>query len=316
MVGNAAIRATGDTKTPAMIMMVAVGANVALDPLLIFGLGVFPGLGLAGAALATVIARATTLVASLWVLVVRERMIVWSRPRLGEIWGSWKQILYVGLPAAGTNVLVPVSVGIITGMVASYGPQAVAALGVGSRIESLGMAPVMALASVLTPFVGQNWGAGRLDRVKLSVSYTQRLAMVWGALLFVILAALGRPIALLFNDDASVVATLVDYLWIVPLSYGLLGVLMLTNAVLNALTRPIQAALLTLLRLFGLYVPLAFVGSALFGLRGIFAAAAVANVMAGVAAYVWLRSILAGDRLRSQTPVSREAGGTVAVAGD
>jgi putative MATE family efflux protein len=308
MVGNAAIRATGDTKTPAVIMMVAAGINLALDPLLIFGLGVFPGLGLTGAALATVIARAMTLLASLWVLVRRERMVVWSRPRFKEVLTSWKQVLYIGLPAAGTNVLVPISAGIITGMVAAYGPEAVAALGVGSRIESLSLGVFMALASVLTPFVGQNWGAGRLDRVRLSVSYAQRFALLWGALLFMILVAFGGPVALIFNDDAIVVATLVDYLRIVPLSYGLLGMLMLANAALNALNRPLQSALLTVLRLFVLYVPLAAMGSALLGLQGIFAAAAVANVLAGVAAFFWLRHVLASGSLRQKASAGTRAG--------
>jgi Na+-driven multidrug efflux pump len=297
-------------------MMVAAGVNVALDPLLIFGLGIFPGLGLTGAALATVLARAITLGASLWVLVRRERMIVLTRPKLGEVLSSWKQVLYVGLPAAGTNVLVPISVGIITGMVAAYGPEAVAALGVGSRIESMGLGVIMALASVLTPFVGQNWGAGRMDRVRLSVSYAQRFAMVWGALLFIVLATLGPSMALVFNDDPRVVATLVDYLRIVPLSYGLLGVLMLANAALNALNKPLQSALLTVLRLFGLYIPLAVVGSALLGLQGIFGAAAVANGLAGVAAYVWLRSISSGADRRWPFSASKGASRKVPAAGD
>jgi putative MATE family efflux protein len=312
MVGNAAIRATGDTRTPAIIMMVAAGVNIALDPLLIFGVGIFPGLGLTGAALATVIARAITMVASLWVLVRRERMVIWSTPRFKEVLDSWKQVLYVGLPAAGTNVLVPISAGIITGVVAAYGPEAVAALGVGSRIESLGLGVIMALASVLTPFVGQNWGAGRLDRVRLSVSYAQRFALLWGALLFITLVALGRSVALIFNDDAIVVATLVDYLRIVPLSYGLLGVLMLANAALNALNRPLQSALLTVLRLFVLYIPLALVGSALLGLEGIFGAAAVANGLAGITAFFWLRRILTGDKLRRQVSTSRQASREIA----
>jgi putative MATE family efflux protein len=316
MVGNAAIRATGDTKTPAVIMMVAAGINLALDPLLIFGLGVFPGLGLAGAAMATVVARAVTLMASLWVLVRRERMIIWSRPKFTEVLTSWKQVLYIGLPAAGTNVLVPISAGIITGMVAAYGPEAVAALGVGTRIESLGLGVIMALASVLTPFVGQNWGAGRLDRVRLSVSYAQRFALLWGAILFLILVAFGRAVALVFNDDAIVVATLVDYLRVVPLSYGLLGVLMLATAALNALNRPLQSAVLTVLRLFVLHIPLALVGSALFGLQGIFVAAAVANSLAGVAALFWLRGILTNGNLRRQVPASTKASGEQPVAGD
>jgi putative MATE family efflux protein len=316
MVGNAAIRATGDTKTPAVIMMVAAGVNVALDPLLIFGVGSFPGLGLTGAALATVIARAITLVASLWVLVRRERMVIWLKPKLNDVFKSWKQVLYVGLPAAGTNVLVPISAGIITGMVAAYGPEAVAALGVGTRVESLGLGVIMALGSVLTPFVGQNWGAGRLDRVRLSVRYSQRFALLWGVLLFLLLAVFGRSVALIFNDDAMVVATLVDYLRILPLSYGLLGVLMLATAALNALNRPLQSALLAILRLFVLYIPLALAGSALFGLRGILCAAAVANGLAGIAAYFWLRWILAGGSLGQKMPTRSEAGGELPVAGE
>jgi Na+-driven multidrug efflux pump len=243
-------------------------------------------------------------------------MVIWSRPRFEEVLRSWKQVLYVGLPAAGTNVLVPISAGIITGMVAAYGPEAVAALGVGSRIEALGLGVIMALASVLTPFVGQNWGAGRLDRVRLSISYVQRFALLWGALLFATLIAFGRSVALIFNDDAIVVATVINYLRIVPLSYGLLGVLMLANAALNALNRPLQAALLTVLRLFVLYVPLAIVGSALFGLPGIFGAAAVANGFAGVTAFFWLRRILTGDSLRTQVSKTAGPGEKLPVAGD
>jgi putative MATE family efflux protein len=291
-VGNATIRATGDTRTPAIIMLVAAGINLTLDPLLIFGLWIFPEMGITGAALATVIGRATTMLVSLWVLAYRERMLTLVRPRIREVLDSWRQVLYIGLPAAGTAMLTPVSVGIITSMVAAYGPEAVAGLGVSSRVEMLGVGVIMALASTLTPFVGQNWGAGRMDRVRLSVSYAQRFAMLWGALLFVVLAAFGRSIGLLFNRDPVVVATAASYLWMVPLSYGFLGVLMLGDAALNALNRPLQSTTLTVLRLFGLYVPLALAGSALFGLEGIFGAAALANGMAGVAAYLWLRRIM------------------------
>jgi Na+-driven multidrug efflux pump len=140
--------------------------------------------------------------------------------------------------------------------------------------------------------------------------------MFWGALMFIIVVVLGRSVAVLFNDNAIVVATLIDYLRIVPLSYGLLGVLMLVNAALNALNRPLQAALLTVLRLFALYVPLALLGSTLFGLRGIFGAAAVANGLAGIAAFFWLRRILVGDSLRRQVRTSTGASGELPAIGD
>jgi len=97
MVGNNAIRATGDTKTPSAIMLVAVVVNIILDPLLIFGLGPFPMLGLEGAAIATVVSRAITLVVALWVLYYRDRMMTFELPAPKELIDSWKSILYIGM---------------------------------------------------------------------------------------------------------------------------------------------------------------------------------------------------------------------------
>ena len=82
MVGNNAIRATGDTKTPSFIMLAAVAINIVMDPILIFGLGPFPAMGIQGAAIATVLSRATTLVIAIWVLYHRENMITLRRPAL------------------------------------------------------------------------------------------------------------------------------------------------------------------------------------------------------------------------------------------
>jgi putative MATE family efflux protein len=291
MIGNHCIRATGDMKTPAFIMLFAVVLNAILDPALIFGIGDFAGFGIAGASLATVISRAFTLVASLLILHYREHMLTFVRPRLTEVWQSWRQILYVGIPAAGTQMLIPLSLGVITGMVAVYGPTAVAAFGVASRIETFGLAVIQALATTLTPFVGQNWGAGHHDRVQRAANLSQQFALGWGVALFVLLAGLREPIATIFTDNPAVIATLSSYLVIVSLSYGLFGLLLVVNATLNALNRPLQSTVLMALRMVGLYVPLAILGSAWFGINGIFAAAFVANIGAGVAAAFWLRRV-------------------------
>jgi putative MATE family efflux protein len=304
MVGNNGIRATGDTKTPSLIMLAAVAANITLDPLLIFGLGPFPRLELAGAAIATVIARATTLCVSLFVLYYREKMITFAVPQLKVVLESWKRILYIGLPAAGTNIIIPISTGVITSLVASFGPEAVAGLGVSSRIEVLGLTVVSALGSVIGPFVGQNWGAGNHERVSLGIRYAHRFAMVWGAAMFVLLALIARPVATLFNEDPLVISTISLYLWLVPVSYGLLSVLMLSSIALNVLNKPFYAAALSLLRMVILYIPLAHIGAYLFDLRGVFGAAAMANVLAGLAAYLWLRRVLAGE----EQPLSDEVG--------
>ncbi len=292
MVGNAVIRATGDMKTPAAIMFVAVGFNIVLDPLLIFGWGPFPAMGIAGAAWATVLSRMVTFVAALYVLIRREKLLTFEIPTLADMFASWKKILFIAIPSAGTSMLVPISTGIITGLIARYGPAAVAAYGVGSRVELLALAVVMALSSTLTPFVAQNWGAGRMDRVEKAIRYGTQFAMIWGVAFFVIAVSLSGGIARAFNDSEAVQSVITQFLLIVPISYAGQGVLLVSTSSLNALNKPFNATALMALRLFVLYIPLAFIGMRLADINGIFIAAALANFGAGIAGWLWLRRVL------------------------
>jgi putative MATE family efflux protein len=300
MVGNNAIRATGDTKTPSMIMMTAVAVNIVMDPLLIFGIGPFPRLELAGAALATVFGRALTFLFSLWILGKREKMISFQLPPFRLMVESWRNILYIGIPAAGTNLITPISMAVITRLVASFGAEAVAAFGVATRVEMFALTILMALGSVLTPFVGQNQGARTFNRIRMGVRYSQIFSLGWGVLLFGLFLAGASAIAALFNDQAEVVAITTRYLRIISLSYGLQGVLMLSSSALNALRKPLVSAFLAILRMVVLYVPLAMVGSRLFQVNGIFYAGFLANMIAGATAYFLLRKEMAAPPEQSR----------------
>ncbi len=292
MVGNAAIRATGDTKTPANIMLFAVTVNLILDPLLIFGIGPFPRLELQGAAIATVSARASTMVLMLWILIRREKMISFLKPKLRQMLDSWKSILYIGLPTAGTNVVGPLAIGIITRMVSQYGPAPVAALGVATRIDPFALGAIYALASALGPMVGQNFGAGKMGRIQEAVKVSHRFAFLWGVGAFALIALLARPIASVFSNDPVVMDTTIRYLRLVPIGYGMQGVVLLSTTTLNVLHKPLHAATLVVIQMFVLYIPLAFLGSKLLGLSGIFGAAAIANVTAGILSFWWVRRIM------------------------
>jgi putative MATE family efflux protein len=298
MVGNNAIRATGDTKTPGIIMLIAGIVNGIMDPLLIFGPGPFPRLELAGAAIATVIARAITLMVAIWVLGYRDKMLTAKIASLRAVYDSWKSILYIALPTAGTRVIVPFSIGVLTRLLASYGPEAVAGFGVAMRIEFLAMTVIFALATVVAPFVGQNLGAGRLDRVRIGLKYSKRFAMAWGAGLFVVLAISGRWIAPLFSDNADVVSTTVLYLMVVPACYGVQGVLQFSTTALNVLQRPLHAATLMIIQMFALYIPLAYLGSRLFGIAGLFLGVVIAYFIGGLAGHVLLGKILSTEARR------------------
>ncbi|MCK4798400.1 MAG: MATE family efflux transporter [Spirochaetes bacterium] len=292
MVGNNAIRATGDTLMPSIIMFVAVTVNLVLDPLLIFGYGFFPKLGLAGAAIATVIARAITFLVSFWILYFRDKMITFILHGFRNVIISWKQILYVGLPAVATNLITPISIGVITRLLATYGKEAVAGFGVASRIERFTFPVVMALACVLGPFVGQNYGAKKYKRVIKGVQYSTIFALIWGLVVFFIFLVSAKPVASLFNNDEIIVKTIAMYLTIVSLSFGAHGVLLLVNSSLNAFNQPIPSAILSIIKMFFLYIPLAYLGSYLFEIKGIFYAVMIANLISGTIGFFWLKIIL------------------------
>lgn len=290
MVGNSAIRASGNTGVPSLIMTIAAGVNIALDPLLIFGWGNIPSLGLQGAALATVISRATTVVASLLFLHFRERMILWSLPKLKTVWGCWKTILHVGLPAAGTNMITPISIGFITSLMASYGPEAIAGFGIASRVESFALIAMMALSASIGPFVGQNWGAKKYGRVNQALHYSFLFCIVWGILMTLILSLTGAELASLFNGNPEVVEITTNYLMIVPISYAALGIIMISSSTFNALGKPLPSVVMTLTRMFFLYIPMAYLGSWLFKVNGVFAAASLSTLAVGIGAFIWNRS--------------------------
>lgn len=291
MVGNNIIRATGDMKTPALIMTFAAIANMILDPFLIFGIGPFPAMGLTGAALATVIGRASTLVFALIVLFKRE-LLTLKGLTIKELFASWKQILFIGIPAALTNIITPFTMGVITRMVSGFGTAAVAGFGVATRLEMIVMMIVHSLASVMIPFTGQNWGSGNYARVSEAVKKSYKFSLIWGAIAFGGFFFAGSFMAGLFNKDPVVISTVVSYLRIIALTYGFQGILRLSASVLNALGKPIHAIGLSLLRLLGLYIPLALLGSKIFGLSGIFAGGAVANLLTGILAAVVVFKII------------------------
>ncbi len=287
MVGNSAIRASGNTLVPSLIMTVAAAANILLDPILIFGWGGIPALGLQGAALATVIARGVTLIASLIFLHFRLGMLCFNRPPFSIVLSSWQRILQVGIPAAATNMITPISMGLITGLIASYGPATVAGFGVASRVESFSLIVLMALSASISPFVGQNWGAQEYRRVRQALYLSFGFCLIWGLLITGVLAGFAAEIAALFNSNRTVIQVAARYLYIVPLSYGFAGILLVANSTFNALGQPIPSVIMTATRMFLLYIPLAYVGSALLGINGIFGAACVANLLVGIGALIW-----------------------------
>jgi putative MATE family efflux protein len=299
MVGNNIIRATGDSKTPGTIMILGAVANLVLDPLFIFGLGPMPALGIRGAALATLIGRGITFVIAMYVLVFREKLLEFDLPKPFEVWESWKEILHIGIPNAATKMIIPVGQGVIIGIVATYGAAAVAGYGVATRIEFFSLAALNALSSVIGPFIGQNLGAGKLDRVRAGFRVSGGFSLLVGGVLFLVYLLMAGKIASLFNTDPEVIATAALYLRIVSIAYAAQGFYLVVSAGLNVLKRPFHAAGLSIFEVFGLAIPLALLGSFVFGKAGLFSAIGISYAVTGFVALLVLNRVL----VRFKTPI-------------
>ncbi len=298
IVGNSAIRATGDTKTPSIIMVIAAVVNAVLDPIFIFGYGPFPELGIQGAAIATVISYISIMIVGLWVLGKRERMLTSNWPGFAEILLSWKALLYIGIPAMLTQLLFPVSNAVLTRIAADLGDATVAAFGVGTRIESLAMIGSMALSSVIIPFIGQNYGAKKFDRIRSASRFFSRFALVWGATAWVFLALISGGIAWAFTDDPEIQDLIQQFFWIVPFGFAFHGISQLVSASCNALHRPFHSTTINIMRLFLFLIPLVYLGSQIWGTTGFFIGIALGNLATGGIAWFWFRNSILPGALR------------------
>jgi Na+-driven multidrug efflux pump len=144
---------------------------------------------------------------------------------------------------------------------------------------------VVSLAVVLGPFIGQNLGAGNHERIRKSVKYSNRFAVLWGIGTYVFLAVTAYNIAGIFNKDPVVIKTVAVYLRLAALGYTFYGVMSITVSVLNVLRKPLHAAAINTVQMFILYIPLAFVGSYLLGLKGVFISIAISYTLSGIIAY-------------------------------
>jgi len=296
MVGSTLMRAVGDATTPGYLMAIGSGLQVLISPLFIFGLMGAPELGLTGAAVGFVLARFVSLLMYLYIFIFRDQLFRFS---LQGFRTSCYDILHVGLPAIASNMIMPLSMGIITRLLAGHGALVVAGFGVASRIESMVMMVMFALSMSVAPFIGQNWGAGEFDRVKQALKLANSFALGWGAFAYIVLFFCAEPLIALINDDPGVLAAAGHYLLILPLAMGFMGLIAIATASFNALGKPMPPLIISATQMIAINLPLALLGDYLWGYVGIFISGAATMVLMGVVSWLWLRhEVNAGIRGR------------------
>ncbi len=303
MAGNSAIRSSGDTKTPAQILILSGVINGALDPLLIFGIGPFPQLGIQGAAIASAISWLIALLASFYILTLKAKI---AKPDFRNIIADWKSVLTVGTPAALSTAMNPISGAVLMTLLSQFGTAAIAAYGAAQRVESILLIVLMSLTSALTPFLAQNIGANNYQRTFAGLFMSMRFAIVFQLLVFIMMVPISIPVSHLFSQEEDVKQLLWQYLIIVPVSYGFQGIVMMLVSTMNAFHKPIQAFLWNFFRLFVCILPCASIGGYYYNVEGLFVGIAVGNIISGTLGYlhtlklrkesITYRSIASSDR--------------------
>jgi putative MATE family efflux protein len=245
---SSALRGVGDFRTGMVIGTVSIVLNMAIAPFLIFGWGTGRPLGVAGAAIASLIA---VLVGVLWLTshFVRGRGLLkfdlseW-RPRIAE----WRRLLAIGLPAGFEFALMGVYLAIVYTVSKPFGAHAQAGFGIGMRVVQAAFMPVVALGFSVAPVAGQNFGAGRADRVK----ETFRAAAMMASALMLIFAIASHvaPAAMIdvFSDDAATIAVGEEYLRIISWNFVAAGIVFVSSSMFQAMGNTVPALVTSAIR--------------------------------------------------------------------
>jgi putative MATE family efflux protein len=210
---DATFRAAGDTRTPFVLLLASVAITLLLDPLLMLGIGPFPKLGIAGAAIATIATRGAAFVMGVSIA-HRRGLLAFGRVSGARVWS----VCRVGLPTAVTGMTFSVIYVLLTRTVTRFGTPALAAIGIGHRVESWLFMIGVGFGAATAAIVGQNLGAGRVDRASRAAWMATGYCTLMGMVAFALELGIPRQFASLFSEDAAVIAEAANYLRIASIS--------------------------------------------------------------------------------------------------
>lgn len=286
LVGSSICRAKGNVFYPSLILISGALINAILDPILIFGWGPIPSLGIRGAAMTTVAGNALSAYLILSRLHRKEGILFSSLVQ--SIDRSFvKQILMIAIPTALANSLAPLSTAFTNWMLVIYGNAAVAAHSIAMRIETIPFIAIFSLSSVLAPFIGQNWGAKNTTRIREALIKSFLFSYGLGAFFAILLLTYRQSVSAFFDNSFQVVEITSLYFSLIPMTYGILGTVFLTTHAMNAIGKPFSGNLLAASRLVIIYLPLAYLFNIYLKIEGIFIARLIANSIVGIVATVF-----------------------------
>lgn len=288
MMGNGLLISCGDSAAASGRMILGAAINAILNPILIHGYFGMHAFGIRGSALATVIAQAVSTAWLFWLLHHRHGLLKWGSTKLSGLATSLRGILKFAIPGMMSMMLMPVASSTITRILSHFGHEVVAASGVAGRIEMVAFIIPMALGISLTPFVSQNFGAGRMDRIREAFRISTTFALLYGAAMAVLYFIFAPMMASFFTDDPKVTQTLVAYMRITSITYGMTEVHRYCTFFLTGMHKPAHSLMLDAVRVIILLAPLAYLFSTFMGVNGVFWGRVTTDMTAGTVGMLWV----------------------------
>lgn len=284
--------AQGDSKTPFLANLIGLVTNMILDPVLILGPGSFPKLGVVGAAIATVTAQAIVMMMMILGVIIQKKENVLKGIRLTakipkEYLGG---LCRIGIPTAIQGMAYCAISMVLTRMVSAYGAEAVATQRVGGQIESISWNTADGFAAALNAFIAQNYGAGKMDRVRKGYRASLWTVGIWGLLISFVFVCFPKAIADIFFHEPKAVATAVGYLVIIGFSEAFMCVELTTVGALSGLGRTRLCSIISI-AFTSARIPLAIILGGLIGLSGIWWALSITSIIKGIiftCTFLWI----------------------------
>jgi putative MATE family efflux protein len=235
VVMGSALRGTGIVKPTMVVQMLTVLLNAALAPVLIAGWGTGHALGVAGAGLATSIATLAGNVVLAVYFVRLEKYVRFDPSQWAPRLATWKRLLSIGVPAGGEFAAMAVFTGTVYGIAGTFGPEAQAGFGIGSRINQMIFLPAMAVAFAAAPIVGQNYGAKQAGRVRETFRVS---AIASGLIMLAITLACqfeAESMAHIFTSDPAVVEVTATFLRVISWNFIAMGIVFTCSSTFQGL---------------------------------------------------------------------------------
>lgn len=291
MIGNNLLIAVGDSRLGGLVMCCGLGVNVLLDPLFIFGWGVFPAMGIRGAALATILAQAVGATVSAGALARRHHLWDLHAFHGRIVRPAWSRIIRFAVPATIGMILMPVGNSVITWITAKFGNSAVAGAAAAGRLEAVAFVLPMALGISLMPMIAQNYGAKFYSRIRRCHRLAMRFAFFFELAMALVFWSCAPYLVGFFTQDAEVAEIMTTYLRIVPWGFGLIEIHRYSGFFFTGCGRPRASAWLAALRIAGLLIPFSLLALWFHSLPGLFWARLGADVLAGATGWFLSRRL-------------------------